>query len=71
VLGPFRTQKQAKDKLIEVLARTSPGVNVDDGHMLFGSYLEPPHRHRADHYQLDPRRTCFAHWCSQCAAWGQ
>lgn len=40
VLGPFRTEREARDKLTEVLTRTSQGVNVDDGRMLFGDYLE-------------------------------
>lgn len=40
ILGPFRTEKEAREKLTDVLARAGQGVNVDDGRMLFGDYLE-------------------------------
>jgi integrase len=39
VLGPFRTEKQAKDKLAEVLARIGQGAHVDDRRTTFGDYL--------------------------------
>lgn len=39
ILGPFRTEKQAKDRLAEVLARIGQGAHVDDRRTTFGDYL--------------------------------
>lgn len=55
VLGPFRTEKQAKDKLAEVLGRLGQGVNVDDGRMLFSDYLERRLRWWESERELKPK----------------
>lgn len=55
VLGPFRTEKQAREKLADVLARLGQGVNVDDGRMLFGDYLERRVRWWESERELKPK----------------
>lgn len=55
VLGPFRTETEAKRKLAEVLGRLGQGVNVDDGRMMFGAYLERRLRWWESERELKPK----------------
>ena len=55
VLGPFRTERDAKNKLAEVLGRLGQGMNVDDGRMLLGDYLERRLRWWESERELKPK----------------
>ena len=55
MLGPFRTERDAKNKLAEVLGRLGQGMNVDDGRMLLGDYLERRLRWWESERELKPK----------------